>query len=153
MLKINEKLFIKVCNESESMSKACLEMGMHFNTFKSWAKKLGCYNPNQSGKGLKKQIAPKIPLDEILKGNYPLFQTCKLRVRLIKSGLKEEKCEVCGITEWNGKPILFELDHINGIRHDHRLENLRIICPNCHCQTDTYRAKNIKKNTLSSYDI
>ena len=86
----------------------------------------------------------KIPLIEIFENKHPQYQTNKLRIRLVKEKIKEEKCEVCGIKDWNDLPVSFELDHINGIRNDHRLENLRIICPNCHSQTHTYRAKNIK---------
>ena len=57
------------------------------------------------------------------------------------------KCLHCGIgPEWNGKPITLQLDHIDGNNDDHRLENLRILCPNCHTQTDTWCARN-KKNT------
>jgi heterodisulfide reductase subunit B len=59
-------------------------------------------------------------------------------------GLKEHKCECCGIIEWNGKPAPIELDHINGNRRDNSLDNLRVLCPNCHAQTDTYRGKNKK---------
>jgi hypothetical protein len=69
-------------------------------------------------------------------------QSYKLKNRLLLEGLKEHKCECCGITEWNGKPAPIELDHINGKRYDNRLKNLRILCPNCHAQTDTYRGKN-----------
>jgi len=57
---------------------------------------------------------------------------------------------MCGLTEWNNKPISLELDHINGINNDNRLENLRIICPNCHAQTPTYRGrKNVIKQKTS----
>jgi 5-methylcytosine-specific restriction endonuclease McrA len=58
---------------------------------------------------------------------------------LINEGIKEHKCELCGITEWNGKPAPIELDHINGKHTDNRIENLRILCPNCHAQTPTWR--------------
>lgn len=70
------------------------------------------------------------------------YQTNKLRIRLLKEGLKEHKCERCCLTKWNKKPIPLELSHKNGINDDHRLENLELICPNCHAQTDTYRGKN-----------
>jgi hypothetical protein len=129
------------------MAQAASKLGIHFNTLKRRAINLGVYNTNPSGKGLKK---PKgegkggILLSEILEGKHPQYQTNKLRIRLIDENIKENKCEVCGITEWNGKFVSFELDHINGVRNDHRLENLRIICPNCHSQTHTYRARNIK---------
>ena len=78
-------------------------------------------------------------------GKYPEYQTFKLKNRLLQEGIMENKCSICNLTEWNGKPLNMELDHINGNRTDHRLKNLRMICPNCHAQTETYRAKNINK--------
>ena len=90
-----------------------------------------------------KVIGPKRSVEEYLVENS-VVQSFKLKSRLIAEGLKEHKCECCGITEWNGKPAPIELDHINGNHHDNRLENLRILCPNCHAQTDTYRGKNKK---------
>ena len=86
----------------------------------------------------------KIKLEDILKEDSD-YQSYKLKRRLLKEGLKERKCEQCGITEWNGQPAPIELDHINGVKTDNRLENLRILCPNCHAQTKTYRGKNKKK--------
>ena len=74
------------------------------------------------------------------------FQTYKLKQRLLKEGIIENKCIECGIIEWNGKTINMHLDHINGINNDHRLENLRMLCPNCHSQTDTYCGKNKKSS-------
>ena len=81
-------------------------------------------------------------LDEILVKGRP-YQSSRLRRRLIKEGLKEERCEDCGLTEWRGRPIALELDHVNGLRDDNRLENIRLLCPNCHSLTDTYRGRNI----------
>jgi len=69
-------------------------------------------------------------------------QSYKLKLRLIAEGIKLHKCEKCGIIEWRGKPTPIELDHINGNNRDNRLENLRLLCPNCHAQTSTYRGRN-----------
>ena len=85
----------------------------------------------------------KIPIQEILNGDHPYFQTYKLNKRLLKEGIFENKCAICEITDWQGKPLTMQLDHINGCSHDHRLENLRFLCANCHTQTDTFCGKNI----------
>jgi uncharacterized protein YerC len=65
-----------------------------------------------------------------------------LKQRLLKSGLKENRCELCGISEWQGKPLNMQLHHINGDGLDNRLENLELLCANCHSQTDTYGGRN-----------
>lgn len=83
------------------------------------------------------------PLNDILVENSTWTSTDKLRQRLLKEGIKEHKCECCGNIEWFGKPIPLELHHINGIKDDLRIENLQILCPNCHAFTDNYRGKNI----------
>ena len=62
----------------------------------------------------------------------------KLRIKLLTEGLKENKCEICGITKWLGKPIVCQLHHIDGNNQNNNLENLQILCPNCHSQTENY---------------
>jgi hypothetical protein len=87
-------------------------------------------------------VLPAAPLEEFLVDGR-LCQTATLKRRLIQAGLKRSRCEACGNTAWNGSPIPLELDHINGRREDNRLANLRLLCPNCHAQTPTYRGRNI----------
>jgi hypothetical protein len=65
-----------------------------------------------------------------------------LKQRLLKCGVKENRCEQCGISEWQGKPLNMHLHHINGDGLDNRLENLELLCANCHSQTDTYGGRN-----------
>jgi len=73
------------------------------------------------------------------------YQSFKLKKRLFKAGLKSEKCEECGWAERTKEGYLpLELDHINGDRHDNRIINLRILCPNCHSLKPTHRARNRK---------
>jgi 5-methylcytosine-specific restriction endonuclease McrA len=64
--------------------------------------------------------------------------------RLLREGLLENKCQECGLDAWRGKPISIQIDHINGNNKDNRLENLRMLCPNCHSQTDTFGVRNRK---------
>lgn len=71
----------------------------------------------------------------------------KLKRGLFKFGLKENKCEECGqLPIWNNKPLVLEIEHTNGDPTDNRLENLKILCPHCHSQTEFYCGKNKGKN-------
>jgi hypothetical protein len=93
-------------------------------------------------KGNKYIFKPKISISEILRQNSD-FQSFKLKKRLFLEGLKQESCELCG---WSDRSldgrIPLELDHINGDRHDNRIINLRILCPNCHSLQPTHRGRN-----------
>lgn len=85
--------------------------------------------------------AAKVPLSDILQENTN-FASANLKQRLYTAGLKQEMCEICGCTNiWMGKPITLELHHINNNHYDNRLENLQILCPNCHSQTRKFRRR------------
>jgi hypothetical protein len=84
----------------------------------------------------------KIDLMDILDGKHPTYQTLKLKNRLLKEKILEDKCSSCGLTEWLGNPLSLHLDHIDGNNHNHVKSNLRLLCPNCHSQTDTWCGKN-----------
>jgi hypothetical protein len=81
-------------------------------------------------------------INYLVKGQ--LCRSSHLRLRLIREGYKEAICEMCRQVEWLGKPIPLELDHLNGDKADNRLENLRLLCCNCHALTSNYRGKNIR---------
>ena len=71
-----------------------------------------------------------------------------LKRRLLRAGLLASRCDECGLTEWLGERLTIQIDHVNGIRDDHRLDNLRMLCPNCHSQTVTYGRRGAKRPGL-----
>lgn len=87
----------------------------------------------------------RIPLNEILV-EHSTYKRSHLKRRLLENNLIEYQCAICGQgPEWEGKELVLDLDHINGVKTDHRLENLRFLCPNCHSQTETFAGKNARK--------
>jgi hypothetical protein len=133
-------------------------------SFKDFLNKIGhSHNGTSSYKSIKKQL---IALGlEIPKYNYSHLKVSKNKIdnssmfieksnssrasvknRIIKEKLIEYKCKACdNIGEWNGKKLVLQLEHINGINDDNRLSNLCFLCPNCHTQTTTYSGKKLKK--------
>jgi hypothetical protein len=85
--------------------------------------------------------APGIPIEELLVAGRPRSRG-HLRARILKAGLKEERCERCGLDEWYGQPLRVTLHHVNGDPYDNRLENLAFLCPNCHSQTPNFGGRN-----------
>jgi len=91
-----------------------------------------------------KKLPPKININQYLKNELPI-QSYKLKNRLLKEGFLEHKCSNCNRRNWLNQLIPLELDHINGNNKDNSLKNLRLLCPNCHALTPTYRSKNRTK--------
>lgn len=101
-------------------------------------------------KGLKGRKVDKKYLNAEEYARRTYVSSHRLKLKLIRDGIKDHRCEVCGATEWMGKQIPIELDHIDGNHHNNDLSNLRIICPNCHAQTDTNSGRNVGKYALLS---
>lgn len=142
----DKKHFIETCETSKTMAEAASKLNLHFNTFKRYAIKFNCYNTNQGGKDTHKQSGIKIKTEDILNGLYPHYQTYKLKIRLLNENYFEDKCMKCGwsMKSPGNKYSNCELNHIDGNKYNHNLNNLELLCPNCHSLTPTFRARNKK---------
>lgn len=144
----------KAVKVSKSYRSVIKELGLepaggNYQQIKKYVKEFNFSTAHFTGKswnkGLKFEFKPVIELKEILVGDS-YYQSFKLKRRLFASNLKTPQCEECGwaqVSEDGRLPL--ELDHINGNRRDNRLENLRILCPNCHSLKPTHRGRNRKK--------
>lgn len=150
--KWTDEQLIQAVKDSRSVAQVIIKLGLkpaggNYKTINNKIAELNLDVSHFKGQGWNSgedyiPIKKAIPLEEILvkDSNY---QSYKLSKRLLKEGLKEHRCEKCGNNEWLGSPIPLELHHINGDHTDNRIENLMMLCPNCHAFTDNYRGKNI----------
>jgi len=152
--KYTDKEFIQAVKTSLSIRQVLQKIGLrpaggNYKTVKQRIKQFNLDTKHwQDGrkrqgwaKGKKFPNRPKTPLKDILVSDSS-YQSNKLRKRLIKENIFEERCYNCGLTEWQGYKIPLELEHKNGNNRDHRIDNLTLLCPNCHAFTDTYRGRN-----------
>ena len=149
----NEDLVIAVKN-SASIRSVLIKIGLvpaggNYRQVSQTIKDLNIDISHFTGMGWRKnrtfEFIPQRKLVDILVADSD-FQSFKLKKRLFAEGLKTPKCEICHWAEMSkdGR-IPVELDHINGNRFDNRIENLRILCPNCHSLQPTHRGMNQKK--------
>ncbi|MCZ2224795.1 MAG: HNH endonuclease [Chitinophagales bacterium] len=100
------------------------ELNLDTSHFKWIGKNLGGFN--------------EIKLDDVLIENSTYLNTSSLKRKLLKKELLKYECYICSINEWRNKKLVLQLDHINGVFNDNRIDNLRLLCPNCHSQTETF---------------
>jgi len=101
-------------------------------------------------KGKSHNWSPRLPLDVVLVMNSTYMSIQSLKRRLLAKNLLQRRCSVCGLTDWRGAALALILDHINGDPRDHRLENLRLLCPNCNSQTPTFAGRNKRLRRLAA---
>ena len=158
--KLSDEQFVELLKKSSTISEVLFKLGYAVKG-NSWGysqvkRRMDDLNLDYSifkGKSavIKINKLNNVKKEDILKENCK-HQRTVLRRYVIKNNLIPYKCAICGCTEWQGKTLSLELDHINGVNNDNRLENLRFLCPNCHSQTSTYGSRNQQLNS-SEYDI
>jgi 5-methylcytosine-specific restriction endonuclease McrA len=83
-----------------------------------------------------------MPIEDLLRATR---SRTNLKRRLLKAGLLSSACAECGLTTWRSRPLALELHHVNGDGKDNRLENLTLLCPNCHSQTESWGGRNARR--------
>jgi Zn finger protein HypA/HybF involved in hydrogenase expression len=150
---MEERELKKTIKESFSIAEVLKKMDMSISTgnYRSFHRNIKKFNIDTGHflgqahlKGKANNIKTTQSLDKILVKNSSYCNIAHLKKRLIRDKLLEYKCYDCGINSWRGKGLSLQLDHINGIHDDHRIKNLRLLCPNCHSQTSTFSGKNKK---------
>ena len=119
------------------------QAGGNYQTIRKTIQELQLDTSHFTGQGWAsgKQLPSKRPIEEYLTNKQPI-QSYKLKNRLLKEGVFPQKCSNCNRKTWLGKPIPLELDHRDGNTENNNLNNLHLICPNCHVFTPNYRGKN-----------
>lgn len=148
----DEQLTLAV-QESTSVSQVLTALGLkvtgaNYMTMYLHVERLGLSTSHFLGQRWNRQgrnLPPVRPLEEILVEDSSYVSTASLKSRLVNAGLLIKKCYRCGLTEWLGEPIVLQLEHKNGVRRDNRIENLCLLCPNCHSQTSTYAGRNVRR--------
>lgn len=141
----------KAVTKNVSIAAALRDLGLtirpgNYRTFHRHTQRLGLDTSHFLGKAAcrgKAQVGKgTIPLKDILIRNSMYTNTPRLKIRLLREGLLQNNCALCGINSWLGTPLVLRLDHINGAHTDHRIRNLRLLCPNCDSQQSTFCGRN-----------
>lgn len=160
-IRYQKYLLAKVVKDSISFAEVINRLGLvcSGSSYKTVKGHISFYNIDISHflgkghlKGKKHQWSREMPLSQLLTKNSK-HSRGNIKRRLIKEGIFKYECSICGLSEWRNEPLSLHIDHINGISDDNRLENLRLLCPNCHSQTDNFAGRNVRdRNRCVSCD-
>jgi Zn finger protein HypA/HybF involved in hydrogenase expression len=142
--------FVEAVRTSDSIRQVLKKLslnptGANYKTVHLHVERLRLDTTHWKGKGWlrgKTHTFNGAPLQSILQNGSTYTNTSALKRRLLAAGILKAECAECGISSWRGAPLALVLDHVNGVNDDHRLENLRLLCPNCDSQTPTFAGRN-----------
>ena len=132
----DETRFREVVASSLCATDAAKELGIGYSTYKRIAKKLGCFMRGRNGSYKK----VKESIEKLKSGGYvgKDIGGSRLIFYLVSSGIKIYRCENCGIETWQGKKIILHAHHKDGNHYNNSIDNIELLCPNCHSQTDSF---------------
>lgn len=157
MEEITKEKLIEAISLMKTKTGAAAALGVNYKILISLIKEFNCEievsDILQKRKRIKHLTFTLSDLERVLNGEK-IMTAYRLKMRLFQFGIKNKICERCGLSNWLGKEIPLELHHKNGNNLDNRLENLEILCPNCHAMEPNYRGSNkiSHKNKLLNFE-
>ena len=139
MLRFTQTQIQEAIDATESMTQAAQRLNISYDSFRRYAVKFNLWRPNKAGVGIWKSQTYKSPEELFVNGSSP----CNSVLRRWFRKQSEYQCNICGLAEWMGDKLTLEVDHIDGVKTNNALSNLRWLCPNCHSQTSTWKGRNI----------
>src|ERR1039457_5424558 len=155
--KLSKDELQELADKCATKTEILYKLGLKKGSYKTLRKRIieDCINIEHINKNktkLAREARGIIPLKDILVEHSKYKSIATLKKRLVYDGMLKNQCFECGLESiWKNKSLCLQLDHINGINDDHSIENLRLLCPNCHSQTINYAGRNnnfTKRSTL-----